>query len=280
MKDAELSKTMLKLCKNFEKSKKKNFLYVECLELFLNFEDSELEKVITCDIVQNLLHVFDICRRCDIIHTKVFKIFQKIPLKINSDKEITNRLKNFCYCCKLERGSLKSKEMTNVSTHFLYQLMEFFEFKGENEYDGILKTWVEELKDLFGKKLLMESDMSDLEESHLKHSALEINADFTLFGGDSDKKDDMSGTGTFDFDFTQNSENLKNSENEAQGFGMSHEDFDNPPLLNSSKKKVNHLENFDFDDFGDTKTKSEKIPESPIKNSSKNGKIFDYFELN
>ena len=127
--------------------------------------------------------------------------------------------------------------MTNVSTHFLYQLMEFFEFKGENEYDGILKTWVEELKDLFGKKLLMQSDMSDLDESHLKHSALEINADFTLFGGDSNtNEDNQEGkSNTFEFDFT--SQNLKKSENEPQGFGMSHEDFDNPPLLISSKKK-------------------------------------------
>ena len=35
---------------------------------------------------------------------------------------------------------------------------------------------------------------------------------------------------------------------------------------------MNHLENFDFDDFGETKNKSGNIPESPIKNSSKNGK--------
>ena len=39
---------------------------------------------------------------------------------------------------------------------------------------------IKELKELFGKKLLMESDMSDLEESHLRQSGLEINADFNL----------------------------------------------------------------------------------------------------
>lgn len=165
--------------------------------------------------------------------------------------------------------------MTNVSTHFLYQLMEFFEFKGDHEYDGILKTWMEELKELFGKKLLMESDMSDLDESHLKQSALEINADFKLFGIDSNNQEEniresSGNTGTFDFDFTQTTGNLEINNNDTQGFGMSNEEFDQLPLLASKKQKVNHLDNFDFDDF--INVKKEKIPESPIQNTSKNGK--------
>ena len=277
-----LAKILLQHCSNFEKTKLKVSLYVQCLELFSYFDDSALEDAMTLEVVQVLLRVFDICRRCDIVHTKVFNIFQKIPLKINSDKKITNMLKNFCYYCKIEKSSIQGKEMTNVSTHFLYQLMEFFEFNGDNEYDGILKTWMEELKELFGKKLLMESDLSDLEESHLRNSGLEINADFNFFGDDNRpdeflnnqrQPDPKPSSGFFEFDFTQPPKKMKGDEQESEnkGFGMSQGEFDEPQSLGSSRNKVNHLENFDFDDFGDQK-KKEDIPESPIKNSSKQGR--------
>jgi hypothetical protein len=158
--------------------------------------------------------------------------------------------------------------------------MEFFEFKGENEYDGILQTWMEELKDLFGKKLLMESEMSDLEESHLRQSGLEINADFNFFGGGSDTQDNNDGTqenndntqknGFFDFDFKQQPKTLTNSETE------------NDHLENSEKeknqKKVNHLDAFDFDEFDKT-SKNKILPESPIKNSSKKSKSYIFLSI-
>jgi hypothetical protein len=154
--------------------------------------------------------------------------------------------------------------------------MEFFEFKGDNEYDGILQTWMEELKELFGKKLLMESDMSDLEESHLRNSGLEINADFNFFGEETNENTQPSDgavkTGFFEFDFTQPPKNLIKSETETgnEGFGMSQGEFDNRPLL-GSKEKVNNLGTFDFDQF-DNINKHKDLPESPIKNSTTKSK--------
>jgi len=272
----EIAKLFLKICFNFEKNSNKNFLFVQSLQLFLYFDDSQLENAITPEVIQELLKVFDVCRRSDIIHKKVFQIFQKIPLKINSDITITNNLKNFCYYSKIEKSSTEGKTMTNVSTHFLYQLMEFFEFKGDNEYDGILQTWMEELKELFGKKLLMESDMSDLEESHLRQSGLEINADFNFFGESPTENPQPSEsavkTGFFEFDFTQPPKNLIKSETDTgnEGFGMSQGEFDDRPLL-GSKEKINHLETFDFDQF-DNFPKDKTLPESPIKNSTTRGK--------
>lgn len=266
------------LCKRFEKSPLKITLFNQALNVFLHFDDSELEEAMTKDVVQELLRVFDICRRVDIVHTKVFKILQKIPLKINSDPQITKILKNFCYYCKIEKTSLQNKQMTNVSTHFLYQLMEFFEFNGDNEYDGILKTWMEQLKELFGKKLLMESDMSDLEESHLKNSALEINADFNFFGDDSPKNDleqkPNTNNGFFEFDFTQPNKNLVKSDLEDNngGFGMSQGEFENPPPLGVAKSGASNFAKFDFDPFEEASNKKkDHFPESPIKLSSKKG---------
>lgn len=277
-----MAKTLLRVCANFEKTPQKNSLFMQTLQLFLYFDDSELEKVVTSDTIQALLHVFDICRRADIVHSKVFAILKKIPLKINSDKEITNKLKNFCYFCRLEKNNVQGKKMTNVSTHFLYQLMEFFELDGDHEYDGSLKTWMEELKDLFGKKLLMESDLSEMDESQLRHSALEINADFKLFG-DANRNSPESNTwpvvqenevNFFEFDFTQPPKNLVKSgtESGAEGFGMSQGDFENPPPLKSAKK-TSHLDDFDFDSFDKSKQDRDEIPESPIKSSSKQGKL-------
>jgi hypothetical protein len=269
----DMAKTLLKICWNFEKSGLKVWLFNQALNVFLHFDDSELEEAMTADVIQSLLHVFDVCRRVDIVHTKVFKILQKIPLKINSDVKITNTLKNFCYYCKIEKTSSQGKQMTNVSIHFLYQLMEFFEFKGDNEYDGILKTWMEELKELFGKKLLMESDMSDLEESHLRNSALEINADFNFFGEEgAEKEETPPKKNFFEFDFTQPKKSLVKSDVDNSGFGMSQGEFENPPPLGVTNASSN-FDQFDFDAFDNPSKKTHDFPESPIKSSSKKGNI-------
>lgn len=260
---------MLRLCSNFDKSSRKYFLYVEALELFLNFDDSELEEGIDFPIIKELLKVFDVCRRSDVVHTKVFQILRKIPLKIAGDKSISNTLKNFCYYCKIEKNSGIGKGLTNVSAHFLYQLMEFFDFAGENEYDRLLLTWLDELKELFGKKLLMDSDMSDFEESQIKNSGLEIKNDFSFFGTDSEKDTNFLGENKpkgVSFDFTQpiKSLNKSNSSKENNEFGLSAGEFEGATLTNSYKKKT-ALDDFDFDDFAPNKQYAQ---ESPIK---KNG---------
>lgn len=260
---------MLKLCSNFEKSRQKNSLFVQALQLFLYFDDSELEQEVDAGVVQELLRVFDVCRRADIVHSKVFAILKKIPLKINSDKAITARLKSFCYFCKIEKSSAQGKTMTNVSTHFLYQLMEFFELQGEHEYDGLLQTWMEELKELFGKKLLMESEGSDLEEGELHQSPFEINTDFNYFGdlhGASPEEQPRpeAKPGFFEFDFTAPAEKPA----EAEGFGMSQGDFERPPPPKAGAK-ASPLDDFDFDAFDSGARGREGIPESPVKSSSK-----------
>lgn len=271
MKNLNLCRILLKVCGNFDKSARKNFLYIETLELFLRFSDTELEQFIDVDMVNDLLKIFDVCRGSDIVHAKVFKIFQKIPLKLSDDREISNILKNFCYFCKIEKNGNNNKH-TNVSTHFLYKLMDFFEFSGDHEYNNILHTWLETLKELFSKKLLMDSDLSDFEESQIKNSGLEIKNDFHYFGTDSEKGIDIGENKPmiFDFDFTQPSRSLSKSGTgfENQGFGLSAGEFDQPQTLSRLKNNTNHLDNFDFDDEPLKSTNYPQVQESSVKNSN------------
>lgn len=265
----EIFEKVLSFASQFETSNRKFFIYLNILNLFLSMEDTDIEKNISSETIPKLLKIFDVCHGCDILHSKVFQILRKIPLKISSDKEISNSLKNFCYFVKIENNSNSKSKIGNVSLHFIYQLMEFFDFSGGNEYDRILMTWMDELKDLFGKKLMMESELSDFEESQIKNSGFEIKTDFNFFGSNENQDLEENKPKLFDFDFTQPVKSLnKSGSNE---FGLSN-DYNDINL----KRKKSGFSDFDFEE--EKSKKNEFSSESPIvssKSSSKKSKLLN-----
>lgn len=242
-----LSKTLLSLTANFSKNKARHPMYVNILETLDFYPDSEVESIMDAGLTKLMLNILTNCKHVDIVHSKVFKVFNKLPILIGTGGEVSEILKNFLYFSKLEGDNLKPKTQSNVSTHFIYKIMPFFDFSGAHEYDTILKTWYDEMHEVFGTKLMQESELSNLDESDVnKQPSFEVRMDFNMFGGivkpDYNKPETEEATNGFDFDFVQPQRNISRSNAEKKSFGLDIDEIED----GTRKRSPSDFNDFDF----------------------------------
>lgn len=212
----------------------------------------------TPELTKLMLNILSNCRHVDIVHAKVFKIFNKLPILIGAGGEVADILKNFLYFSKLERDNLKPRTLGNVSEHFFYKIMPFFDFTGSHEYDSVLKTWHEEMHEVFGSKLMQDSELSNLDESEVNgEPSFRVQMDFNLFGGirkpDYNLPENTSAAGGFEFDFVDPQKNISRSNAEKKSFGLDIDEIDEE-IHNRGTSK------FDDFDFGLVSKKNQTDP--------------------